>query len=88
MNLNCKRILKDYEEARITSTAFIVDFLNASDRADLDEAMESLTPDLIEQIREFVETHRPDSRVFRGPPLQPRALMLAKDVFVGNAKSA
>jgi hypothetical protein len=88
MNPTCNKILRDYDEGRTTPTGFFIDFLNAANRDDLDEALDVLPPDLIQRLRAFVATYHADTRVFRGLPLLPKALTLAKDVLAKHVKSA
>jgi hypothetical protein len=83
----CRKVLNHYEEGRITATGFIIDFLNAADPDDLREALEILPPDLLQRLKTFVETHRPDMRVFRGPPPDPAAMRMAKDLLAASRKS-
>ena len=87
MKPSCKKVWDHYEEGRITPTEFIIDFLNAADQDDLREALEVLPTDLLERLRGFVESYRPDMRVFRGPPADPAAVKRAKEVLANTARS-
>jgi hypothetical protein len=88
MKPSCKKVLDNYEEGRITATGFIIDFLNAADQDDLKEALEVLPANLLERLRDFVATYRPDMRVFRGPPPKPSAVRMAKELLANAVKSA
>jgi hypothetical protein len=46
MNTRCNRLLNDYNEGRTTATGFIIDFLNAAQRGDLEEALDLFPSDL------------------------------------------
>lgn len=83
----CKKVWDHYEEGRITATGFIIDFLNAADEDDMREALEVLPPDLLERLRDFVQTWQPDMRVFRGRPPKPAAVKMAKEVLANAVKS-
>jgi hypothetical protein len=87
MKEHVRRILDEYEEGRITATGFILDLFNEVKHADLREALESLPVDLVEQVREFVENYRPEMKVFRGPPPDPIAVEIAKELLAGKVKS-
>jgi hypothetical protein len=81
------KILREYEEGRITSTGFIIDLLNTVNHDGLKEALEALPSDLVERVREFVENYRPDMRVFRGPQPDPSAVTMAKELLGKTVKS-
>ncbi len=83
----CKKVWDHYEEGRITPTGFIIGFLNAADEDDLREALEVLPPDLLGRLRDFVQTWRPDMRVFRGPPPDSAAVKMAREVLANTVKS-
>ena len=85
MKENLKSMLDLYEEGRITSTGFILDLFNKVNHVDLKDVLESLPVDLIEQVREFVENYRPEMKVFRGPPPDPIAVSLARELLATNA---
>lgn len=87
MNEDVRRVLDDYEEGRATATGFILDLLNNVKHADLKEALESLPVDLVERVREFVVTYRPEMKAFRGPPPDPIAVEIAKELLAGKVKS-
>jgi hypothetical protein len=80
-------IMDEYESGRITSTGFIIDLLSTVNRDDLKEVLEALPSDLVEQVRDFVESYRPDMRVFRGPPPDPSAVIMAKELLSKAVKS-
>jgi len=86
MKSSCRKILDHYEEGRITATGFIIDFLNTANQDDLREALEVLPPDLLERLRVFVESYRPEMRVFRGPPADPAAVKMAKELLANTVK--
>jgi hypothetical protein len=85
MKENLKSMLDLYEEGRITSTGFILDLFNKVNHVDLKDVLESLSVDLIEQVREFVENYRPEMKVFRGPPPDPIAVSLARELLAAKA---
>jgi hypothetical protein len=85
MKENLKSMLDLYEEGRITSTGFILDFFNKVNHVDLKDVLESLPVHLIEQVREFVENYRPEMKVFRGPPPDPIAVSLARELLAAKA---
>ena len=87
MKPSCGRILRHYNEGRITATGFIIDFLNTADQDDLKETLEVLPPELLERLKDFVATWRPDMRVFRGPPPDPSAVKMARELLASTAKS-
>ncbi len=88
MRATCEKIMRHYEEGRITATGLIIDLLNAADQDDLREILGVLPPDLLEQLRTFVETYRPEMRVFRGAPPDPNAVRMARELLAKTAKSA
>jgi hypothetical protein len=87
VNPSCGKILRYYNEGRITATGFIIDFLNSVDQDDLREALEILPPELLERLRDFVASWRPDMRVFRGPPPDPNAVRMARELLANTEKS-
>jgi hypothetical protein len=87
MKEDVRKILDEYEEGRITATGFVLDLLNKVNHADLKEALESLPVDLVQKVRDFVEVYRPDMKVFRGPPPDPGAVNIAKELLAGKLKS-
>jgi hypothetical protein len=87
MNPSYTKILDHYEEGRITSTGAIIRLLNITDRDELKEALEILPPELLEQLRDFVRRWRPDLKVFRGPPPDPIAVGMARDLLASTAKA-
>ncbi len=87
MKPSCEKVLKYYKEGRITATGFIIDFLNSADQDDLREALEVMPPELLERLRDFVATWRPELRVFRGPPPDPNAVKMARELLAITTKS-
>jgi hypothetical protein len=88
MKSACKRIWDQYEEGRITATGFIIDFLNAADQKDLREGLEVLPPDLLEELRDFVASYRPDMLIIRGSPPKPAAVQMARELLANTVKSS
>jgi hypothetical protein len=87
MNEDVRRILVEYEEGRTTASGFILDLLNTVNHADLKEALESLPVDLVERDTEFVVNYRPDMKVFCGPPPDPIAVSIAKELLATKVTS-
>ena len=87
MKPSCEKTLRYYNEGRITATGFIIGFLNSADQDDMREALAILPPELLERLRDFVATWRPDLRVFRGPPPDPNAVKMARELLANTAKS-
>lgn len=87
MNSSYTKILDYYEEGRITPTGAIIRLLNITDQDELKEALEILPPELLERLREFVASWRPDMRVFRGPPPDPDAVRMARELLALTPKS-
>jgi hypothetical protein len=86
MKPSCKKVWDQYEEGRITRTGFVIDFLNAADQEDLREALEVLPPELLEELRGFVASYRPDMLIIRGRPPKPAAVKTAKEVLADAAR--
>jgi hypothetical protein len=76
-----RKILRYYEEGRITPTGFILDLLNDSNRDDLKEMLDVIPPDLLNKLKDFVVSYRPGMRVIRGEPPDPSAVSLAKELL-------
>ena len=87
MKEDVRRILDEYEEGRTTASGFILDLLNKVNHADVKEALESLPVDLMERVREFVVNYRPEMKVFRGPPPDPIAVSIAKELLATKVAS-
>jgi hypothetical protein len=87
MNDLYRKPLTDYTEGRITQTGFVVDLLNTLNQDDLKRAPELLLSELLERVRDFVETYRPDKRVFRGPLPTPSAVKIARELLTKTVKS-
>jgi hypothetical protein len=81
MTPSCKKILDYYEEGRITATGAILRLLDLSDREETREVIGVLPPDLLEQLRDFVASYWPGMRVFPGPPPDPAAVRMAKELL-------
>ena len=86
MKPSCKKAWDHYEEGRITRTGFAINFLNAADPDDLREALEVLPPELLEELRDFVASYRPDMLIIRGRPPKPAAVKMAKEVLANAAR--
>ena len=87
MKSPCRNLLDDYAAGRITPTGFVVDLLNTVNHDDLQEALEMLPADLVGPVRDFVESYRPDMRVYRGSPPDPSAVKIAKELLTKTVKS-
>ena len=87
MRPSCKKILDYYEEGRITRTGAILRLLDISDQEEMREAIEVLPPELLDELRDFVESYWPEMRVFPGPPPDPAAVKMAKEVLANTARS-
>jgi hypothetical protein len=87
MRPTCKKILDYYEEGRITRTGAILRLLDLIEPEEMREAIEVLPPDLLDELRDFIETYRPEMRVFPGPPPDPNAVRMAKDMLAHAVKS-
>jgi hypothetical protein len=83
-----KKLLTDYQVGRITSTGFIIDLLNTANRDDLTEILDVIPLDLLNKLRDFVETYRSDMRVFRGPAPVPSAVSMAKELLARTVRSS
>jgi hypothetical protein len=70
-----------YEEGRITRTGAILRLLDLSDQEEMREVIEALPPELLEELRDFVESSWPGMRVFPGPPPDPAAVRMAKELL-------
>lgn len=82
-----RRILRYYEEGRITPTGFILDFRNNANRDDLGEMFDVILPDLRTKLRDFVVSYRPGMKVFRRPPPDPSVVSLAKELLTGTIET-
>jgi hypothetical protein len=82
-----RKILRYYEEGRITPRGFILDLLNDANRDDLKEMLDVIPPDLLNKLRDFVVSYRPDIKVFRGPPPDPRVVKVAKELLIGTIET-
>jgi hypothetical protein len=83
---SCRKILDHYEEGRITPTGAILRVLEITDQEEMSEAIEVLPPELLERLRDSVKSYRPDMLVFPGPPLEPRAVRMAREVLAETVK--
>jgi hypothetical protein len=83
-----EKLAVKYEEGRITATGFVIDSLNTVDRDDLKEALEALPSDLSELVRDFVQHYGADAQVFRGPPPDPGALIIGRDLLAKPVRTA
>jgi hypothetical protein len=81
MKPSCKRILDYYEEGRITVTGAILRLLDLSDQEEMREAIGALPPDLLKRPRDFIADYWPGMRVFPGPPPDPAAVRMAKELL-------
>ncbi len=82
------RIMKEYDEGRTRATGFSVDLLNSLTPDELKEALEALPADHLERVRDFVESYRPDMRVFHGSLPESGAVKLARELLANTVKSA
>jgi hypothetical protein len=83
----CKKILDYYEEGRITRTGAVLRLLDLADQEEMREAIETLPPEVLEELRDFVETYWPEMPVFPGPPPKPAAVRMAKEVLAKSVES-
>jgi hypothetical protein len=82
-----RKILRYYEEGRITATGFILDLLNDANRDDLKEMLDVIPPDLLKKLRDFVVSYRPDMKIIRGDPPDPSAVRVAKELLTGTIEA-
>jgi len=83
-----QKLLNDHKAGRITSTGFIVELLNTADSDDLTEILDVIPLDLLHKLRDFVDTYRPEMRVFRGSIPLPSSISMAKDVLAKTVRSS
>ena len=83
----CRKILDHYQEGRLTATSAILRLLDISDQEEMREAIEALPPDLLKRLRDFVESYWPEMRVFPGPPPDPAAVRMAKELLAKTVRS-
>ena len=86
MRPSCKKILDYYEEGRITRTGAVLRLLDLSDQEEMREAIEALPPEVLEELRDFLESYRPDMLIIRGRPPKPSAVKMAKEVLADTAR--
>jgi hypothetical protein len=80
-------ILNKYEQGRITSSGFIIELLNSLNHDELKDALELLPSDLVERVRVFVESYRPEMRVFRGLAPDLDAVEMARELLTRAVRS-
>src|SRR5262249_7853837 len=86
MRPSCKKILDYYEEGRITRTGAVLRLLDLTDQEEMREVIELLPPEVLEELRDFLENYRPDMLVFPGPPPKPAAVRMAKEVLAKSVE--
>jgi hypothetical protein len=87
MRPSCKKILDYYEEGRITRTGAVIRLLDLTDPEEMREAIEVLPPAVLDELRDFVERYWPGMPVFPGPPPDPAAVKMAREVLANTVKS-
>jgi hypothetical protein len=86
MKTSYTKLLNEYEEGRITSTGFVVELLNSVNHDELKEALEMLPSDLVDRVRDFVESYRSDMKVYGGSPPDPSFVKLARELLTKTVK--
>ena len=87
MRPSCKKILDYYEEGQITRTGAVLRLLDLPNQEEMREAIEVLPPEVLEELRDFLENYRPDMLVFPGPPPKPSAVRMAKELLAKSVES-
>ena len=87
MKKSYMQILKEYEEGRTTAAGFSLDLLTLLTQDELRDALELLPAEHVEVVRDFIETYRPQMRVFRGSLPASSMVKFAQEVLTKTVKS-
>ncbi len=82
-----KKLLRRYEEGRITATGLILTVLSLTGKRRLSEILEALPAEIFGQLKDFVDDYRPGMRVFYGPHPKMRAVRFVREWFDGADRS-
>jgi len=83
-----ERLLRQYEQGRLTAHGFILRVLSFTGKQRLTRALEIMPPEILEQLKDFIAHYETGMRVFRGPRPRTQAIRLVRDWLHYATRSA
>jgi hypothetical protein len=86
-SITVEKLLRQYEEGRITAISVLLTVLTITNQQRLREILEALPAEILGKLKEFVETYEPGRQVFNAPRPKPRAVRFVRDWFAGASRT-